>query len=95
MQKGLINMKIRDGFLLKEIAGSFVVVPSSDDMMDFSLMITTNETGAFLWKCLETETDIPEICQKLKAEYEGASDEQFEADVKEFVKMLQENNILE
>ena len=45
-------MKIREGFILKEIAGSYVVVPVGDDLVDFSLMITINETGAFLWNCL-------------------------------------------
>lgn len=88
-------MKIKNGFMLKEIAGSFVVVPAGDDLVDFSLMITTNETGAFLWKCLEKDTDIKSLCNSLKSEYEGATDEELEADVKEFVKMLEENNILE
>ncbi|MBQ4527662.1 MAG: PqqD family protein [Clostridia bacterium] len=88
-------MKIKEGFALKEIAGAFVVVPVGDDLVDFSLMITTNETGAFLWKCMENETDIKQLCECLKSEYEGVTDEELEADIIEFVKMLEENNILE
>ena len=33
-------MKINPGFVLKDIAGSFVVVPTGDNLVDFSAMIT-------------------------------------------------------
>lgn len=88
-------MKIKKGFILKEIAGSYVVVPIGDDMVDFSLMVTTNETGAFLWNCLSEDKTIPELVDALKSEYEGASDEELSADVEEFVALLKENKIVE
>ena len=88
-------MKIKEGFILKEIAGSFVVVPVGDDLVDFTLMITTNETGAFLWNCLSQHRSEQELVAMLKAEYEGADDAQLEADVAEFVATLKENNVLE
>lgn len=88
-------MKIKDGFILKEIAGSFVVVPVGDDLVDFTLMITTNETGAFLWNCLSDDRSEQELVTMLKAEYEGADDAQLEADVAEFVATLKENSVLE
>ena len=50
-------MKIKEGFILKEIAGSYVVVPVGDDLVDFSLMITTNETGAFLFNLISEGKD--------------------------------------
>ncbi len=88
-------MKIKEGFILKEIAGSFVVVPVGDDLVDFTLMITTNETGAFLWNCLSQDRSEQELVSMLKAEYEGADDAQLEADVAEFVATLKENSVLE
>lgn len=88
-------MKIKEGFILKEIAGSFVVVPVGDDLVDFTLMITTNETGAFLWNCLSEDRSEQELVTMLKAEYEGADDAQLEADVAEFVATLKENSVLE
>lgn len=88
-------MKIKEGFILKEIAGSFVVVPVGEDVVDFSLMITTNETGAFLWNCMSEDKSVAELVEALKSEYEGATDEEFTADVEEFVALLKENNILE
>lgn len=88
-------MKIKEGFILKEIAGSFVVVPVGDDLVDFTLMITTNETGAFLWSCLSEDRSEQELVTMLKAEYEGADDAQLAADVAEFVALLKENNVVE
>lgn len=88
-------MKIKKGFLLKEIAGSYVVVPVGEDLVDFSLMITINETGAFLWNCLAEDKTEQQLVELLKSEYEGATDEQLASDVAEFVAILKENNIVE
>ncbi|MBR5505057.1 MAG: PqqD family protein [Clostridia bacterium] len=88
-------MKIKEGFILKEIAGSFVVVPVGDDLVDFTLMITTNETGAFLWNCLSQDRSEQQLVDMLKSEYEGADDAQLAADVAEFVALLKENNVVE
>ena len=88
-------MKIKEGFILKEIAGSYVVVPVGDDLVDFTLMITTNETGAFLWNCLSEDRSEQELVNMLKSEYEGADDAQLAADVAEFVALLKENNVVE
>ncbi len=88
-------MKIKNGFVLKEIADNFVVVPVGEDLVDFSLMITINETGAFLWNCLSEDRSEAELVALLKNEYEGASDEELTADVSEFVSLLKENNVLE
>ncbi len=88
-------MKIKDGFILREIAGSYVVVPVGHDMVDFSSMITTNETGAFLWKELENGADEAQLCKALLAEYEGIDEAGAMADIAEFVASLKDNNILE
>ncbi len=88
-------MKIKKGFILKEIAESYVVVPVGDDLVDFSLMITTNETGAFLWNCLAEDKTEAELVSLLSAEYEGADEEAMASDVAEFVALLKENNVLE
>ena len=88
-------MKIKEGFILKEIAGNFVVVPVGENLVDFSSMITTNETGAFLWEKLQNGATEEELCSALLGEYEGVSYEDALSDVKEFVKILKEKNIVE
>lgn len=88
-------MKIAEGFILREIAGSFVVVPVGQNLVDFSSMITTNETGAFLWNELLKGATEEELCQKILSEYEGVSKEDALSDIREFVNALKEKNILE
>ena len=88
-------MKIKEGFILREIAGSFVVVPVGQNLVDFSSMITLNETGAFLWNVLLEGASEDELCKKLLLEYEGVSEEDALSDIKDFIKILEEKNILE
>ena len=49
-------MKIKEGFLLREVAGQTVVLPMNGDL-ELNMMITLNETGAFIWEKLQEETD--------------------------------------
>jgi len=88
-------MKISQGFILREIAGSYVVVPVGKNLVDFTSVITTNETGAFLWNNLQNETTLEELCQKLMAEYEGITKDEALRDITEFTNALKEKNILE
>ena len=88
-------MKIKEGFILREIAGSFVVVPVGQNLVDVSSMITLNETGAFLWNALSEEASEEQLCEKLLSEYEGVSREEALSDIRDFVKVLNEKNILE
>lgn len=62
-------MKIKDGFILREVAGETVVIPTGDTL-DLNMMITLNETGAFLWKQLEQETTEDAVVTALLGEYD-------------------------
>lgn len=42
-------MKIKEGFILRNVAGSYVVVPIGEATLDFNGMMSLNETGAFLF----------------------------------------------
>jgi len=50
-------MKIKNGYLLREVAGENVVIAVGEAARDFKGMIRLNPTGAFLWKLLESDTD--------------------------------------
>ncbi len=62
-------MKLKSGFILREVAGTCVVVPTGAEL-DFNGMITLNETGKTLWTCLENETDENALTAALLAEYD-------------------------
>ncbi len=47
------DMRIIDGFKLRQICGENVVVPEGADLVNFNKMLSLNETAAFLWKSVE------------------------------------------
>ena len=50
--KGYFIMKLKKGFILRDVAGEWVVVNVDGDI-DLNGMITLNDTGKTLWRCLE------------------------------------------
>ena len=46
-------MKLKDGFILREVAGQTVVLPTGGDL-HLNMMITLNETAKFLQIATET-----------------------------------------
>lgn len=86
-------MKIRDAFLLREVAGETVVIPSGN-APDFNFMINLNETGAFLWKKLLEETTEDALVAALLKEYDVEEDAA-RKHVAAFVSALNGHGILE
>ena len=43
-------MKIKQGFMLREVAGNYVVVAVGEASKKFNGVINLNESGAFIWK---------------------------------------------
>ena len=84
-------MKIKDGYLLREVAGTFVVVPVGK--VDFDGMIRLNETGRFLWKHLETPTTESELADALLTEY-NVDRSVAERDVAAFLAKLRDASLL-
>lgn len=87
-------MKIKNGLSLYEVAGSYVVVPTEDETLDFNGMVTLNETGAFLWKRLEQECGREQLVQALLDEYD-VSQEQAQRSVERFVAEIEGNGFVQ
>ena len=58
-------MKVKDGFGLRAIAGSNIVVPVGAATAQFNGMITLNDSGAFLWRELEKGADVDSLTEAL------------------------------
>lgn len=86
-------MKLKEGFLLRQVAGQTVVLPTGGDL-DLNMMITLNDTGAFLWEKLAEETTEAALTAALLAEYDVDS-ETAGAAVSAFVEKLNEHGFLE
>jgi hypothetical protein len=87
-------MKIKEGFMLREVAGSQIVVPVGKASESFRGMITLNTTGAFIWKQLQNETDEDSIVKALLDTYD-IKEEQAKEDVGMFITKMMDNNLLE
>ncbi len=62
-------MKIKEGFVLREAAGSFVVMNIGGEL-SFNGMITLNETGAMIWRAIEAGEDAETIAKQIAAKYD-------------------------
>lgn len=85
-------MKLKDGFILRDVAGQTVVLPAGDDL-DLNMMITLNDTGKFLWKLLESEKEESELVTALLSEYD-VDEQTAAAAVSGFIAELKKNEFL-
>jgi len=63
-------MKRNEDFLLRDVAGSLVIVPVGAAVTAFPGMITLNATAAYLWELLETEQTVDTLTAALMDRYE-------------------------
>ncbi|MBQ3549970.1 MAG: PqqD family protein [Clostridia bacterium] len=86
-------MKIAEGFVLKNIAGTNVVVPVGTNTVSFKAVITLNETGAFLWQQLENDITEADLLKAMLSEY-AVDEATAKADIAEFIENLKKANLL-
>ena len=86
-------MKLKDGFFMRQIAGQTVVLPGGD-VLDLNMMITLNETGAFLWERSNEETTTEALVAALLSEYD-VDNETAQRAVEAFVQKLNDHGFLE
>lgn len=87
-------MKLKKNFVLRQIVDTWVVLPLAEQTVDFSGMLTLNESGALLWKGLENGGDTEALVEILTSEY-TVSKQQARADVEEFIFKLEKAGCIE
>ena len=85
-------MKLKDGFILRTVAGETIVLPTGG-VTNFDMMITLNETGKFLWERLAVGAEEAELVAALLAEYD-VTEELATKSVTAFVARLKELDFL-
>ncbi len=63
-------MKIRKGFVLREVAGRQVVIATGDAAKNFNGIIKLNESAVMLWRLIEKGADEEALVQKIIETYE-------------------------
>ena len=87
-------MKIKEGFILRNVAGSFVVVPIGEATLDFNGMMNLNETGAFLFEKMIEGTTREDLIKALTEEYD-VDEETASKDVDLFIEKVEKEDLFE
>lgn len=84
-------LKLKNGFVVKEIAGETIVMPMQDELGD--KIITLSESAAIIWKKLEKGAEPDELVSALLDEYE-IDEPTARADVLELIDQLKAQDYL-
>ncbi|HAQ64162.1 MAG TPA: PqqD family protein [Ruminococcaceae bacterium] len=87
-------MKIKEGYILREVAGSNIVVPIGNAQVSFNGIMTLNDVGTFIWKLLENGADKQQILQAVLDEYDVDS-ERAEHDIAIYLEKLRSKDLIE
>lgn len=87
-------MKVKGNYALRQVAKTWVVMPLGLTTLDLNGILTLNETGALLWKALESGGGREAMVRALTEEYD-VSPERAEADVDRFLGKLADAGVLE
>ena len=65
-------MKIKQGFELQNVCGEYIIVPTGIENVDYSKIISLNETAAYLWEgcCALDSFTVDTMVELLTREYE-------------------------
>ena len=87
-------MKIKEGFILRNVAGNNVVVPIGQATLDFNGMMSLNDTGTFLFERLIEGTSNENLVEDLIAEY-GIDRDLAVEDVEAFILKVESEDLFE
>ena len=86
-------MRIKSGFVLREVAGQIMVIATGEASKDFHGMIKLNGTGKDIWLGLQEGLTESEIAARIQGKYEVDLDKALE-DTKSFMKQMEEMGFL-
>ena len=89
-------MRIKKGFVLREVCGEHVIVGEGLGAINFGRMLALNESAAWLWKEAQTQGDftIESLADKLCEAYDVTPDEA-RKDVADIIAEWQKVEVLE
>lgn len=86
-------MRIDKEFVLREIAGDYIIIPTGKTVLQFNGLITVNEVGVSLWKMLQNDVTLEELVQGILSEYD-VDESVAREDIQEFLDSLVKGGIL-
>ncbi|MCR5204663.1 MAG: PqqD family protein [Lachnospiraceae bacterium] len=87
-------MKACNGFILRNIVGEYMLVPTGERMKSFNGTMMLNELAAFVWEQLQSPKSESELLNAVLAEYD-IDEETASADLMTLLKKFQGLGIIE
>lgn len=87
-------MKIKDGYIMKEVAGSKVVMAIGAESTIFNGIITFNEVGAEVFSMLDGSNSVEKIVEVISEKYD-VSNEVVTEDVLSIINKMKEHGLIE
>lgn len=88
-------MKTKKGFMLRCIAGKYIVVTIGQASIDFNGLIELSESGAFLWEKLTKGASYEDLVSAVLAEYEDAPEDIVRHDIDAFLETARKANLID
>lgn len=87
-------MRIKQGFVMRNIAGQAVAIATGEASKSFHGMVKLNGTGADIWRGVEEGLDEAAIAERFAAKYE-VDPERAREDVDAFIARMREAGLVE
>ena len=86
-------MKVKDGFVLRDVAGQAVVIATGAASETFHGMVKLNATGAVIWRAVAEGRTAEEAAERLAGQFDVPV-EQAKADVDGFIEKMRAEGFL-
>ncbi|MDD3957536.1 MAG: PqqD family protein [Candidatus Izemoplasmatales bacterium] len=87
-------MKIKHGYILRNVASETIVVPTQEAAINFNGILTLNESGKLLWERLSQGATEAELLEMLMEHYD-VQEKEAQSDIELFLDKLRAHHILE
>ena len=87
-------MKIKEGFVMREVAGQAMVIAVGKASESFKGMIKMNQTSKDIWNYIKEGLDVEEIIKEMKNKYD-ADEDMIRKDVLYIISVLKQYHIIE
>ena len=87
-------MKIKEGYVLRQVMGNYVVIATGEESRNFHGMVKLNETAANIWTYISEGKSEDEIVTAMVEEYE-VEEEKLRDDVRKTIEILEAQGLVE
>ncbi len=89
-------MRLKDGLILREVAGQYVIVPTGKRVREVTNIVYISASAAYLWDYMKDhEFEKDDLVKRVMEHYTGVTEEKAAEDIDKFLKLLGDNNILD